>query len=110
MAFNGTELDSIELPDGLEVIERAAFRQQLYVYTIPDSVESIGEYAFGGNALEGIVFAGTAPNDPDKLYGAFKRNKLSSFGAFSLDEYHLASLKKMNSLSSSFPSISRKLE
>ena len=29
-AFDGTELDSIELPDGLEVIERAAFRQKVW--------------------------------------------------------------------------------
>ena len=79
-AFNGTELDSIELPDGLEVIERAAFQGNNFTsITIPDSVESIGDYAFGSNALESIEFAGTAPDDPSKLRGAFRRNKLSSF-------------------------------
>ena len=79
-AFNGTELDSIELPDGLEVIERSAFKGNNFTsITIPDSVEFIGEYAFANNALESIEFAGTAPNDPNKLYGAFRRNKLSSF-------------------------------
>ena len=77
LAFNGTELDSIELPDGLEVIERAAFQGNNFTsITIPDSVEFIGEYAFGSNALESIVFAGTAPNDPNKLYGACHRRRV----------------------------------
>lgn len=63
-AFNGcTKLNSVTLPDGLEVIEDRAFCDtNLSVVTIPDSVKEIGLGAFDttGNMtpLKTVIFAG----------------------------------------------------
>lgn len=47
-AFQGTALTSVNIPDNVETIEEAAFRQvkQLQEVHLPDSLTSLGNYAF----------------------------------------------------------------
>lgn len=47
-AFQGTALTSVNIPDNVETIEEAAFRQikQLQEVHLPDSLTSLGRYAF----------------------------------------------------------------
>ena len=57
-----TELESITLNEGLETIEYLAFYNtpKLKNITIPSTVKSVTEYAFGHD-IEQIKFAGNAP-------------------------------------------------
>ena len=63
------QLQTITLPEGLEVIERWAFRYvDISNLTIPSTVTTIGDYAFGSQSLQSVHFLGDAPS---MRYGAF---------------------------------------
>lgn len=63
------QLQTITLPEGLEVIERWAFRYvDISNLTIPSTVTTIGDDAFGSHSLQSVHFLGDAPS---MRYGAF---------------------------------------
>ncbi len=74
--FSKFALDTIEIPESIVTIGDYAFKgNNLTRITIPEGVKSIGQMAFSANKLEAIVIPTSISSIP---YGAFLDNKLTS--------------------------------
>ena len=74
--FSKFVLDTIEIPESIVTIGDYAFKgNNLTEVTIPEGVKSIGQMAFSTNRLETIVIPSSISSIP---YGAFLDNKLTS--------------------------------
>ncbi len=75
-AFQGAQITSVDIPEGVTTIEPWAFNNNLLeVVDIPESVTTIGEYAFSANKLKTI----SLPDDITHIErGVFWLNDLAS--------------------------------
>ena len=73
-----SSLSTIDLPEGLEVIEAGAFEgcSALASVRIPNSVKRIGRHAFYGTAIREVVLPEGARAD-----GAFEDGVMVTYGA-----------------------------
>ena len=78
LAFWGSELKSVTIPNSVTSIGNAAFSENyLTSVTIPNSVTSIGGNAFNNNHLTSVTFLGDAPTDGGDVFSGDGNSGLS---------------------------------
>jgi hypothetical protein len=76
LVFNGSQLQSLTLPNSVTTIEDWAFAfNQLQSVTIPNSLATIGNWAFAGNQLQSLTLPDSVTTIED---WAFAFNQLQS--------------------------------
>lgn len=93
-AFRGTALQTIDLPDDLQIIEKGAFREtQLPAITIPGSVETIKTEAFYAcRQLETIEFLPSPTQKP--LAIACREYSGAEYGPFEISYFKSINLNR----------------